>query len=198
MRQANKRYDMIYAILKRKNISLGEYALVGVREQDMENIRQWRNAQMDVLRQNKVLTQEDQRRYYAEVVVPSFTQPEPRITLVSFLKNGECIGYGGLTNIDWQTKRAEISFLLDPVRVGDENSYKKEFGIFLELIKEVAFKDMGLTELFTETYDIRPFHISELESHGFILKGRLRRRAVVNEKLVDSVLHRMLVSEYGE
>ena len=187
---------MTYAILKRQNISLGAYTLVSLRKQDMENIRQWRNAQMDVLRQDKVLSPEDQRRYYAEVVVPSFTQPEPHIVLVSFLKNGECIGYGGLTNIDWQTKRAEVSFLLDSSRVNDTVKYMEEFGIFLELIKELAFKDTGLDRLFTETYDIRPHHVSALEARGFVLTGRLRNRVSIKGRMVDSLLHECSKKDY--
>jgi hypothetical protein len=33
--------------------------------------------------------------------------------LFSFLKNGECIGYGGLVHINWIDQNAEISFMID-------------------------------------------------------------------------------------
>ena len=36
--------------------------------------------------------------------------------LVSILAEPDhFIGYGGLTNIDWGSRRAEVSFLVDPV-----------------------------------------------------------------------------------
>ena len=71
-------------------------------------IKDWRNDQIDVLRQKAVLTDEDQIGYYHNIVLPSMNERQPEIILFSFLLNAGCIGYGGLTNIDWSHKRAEI------------------------------------------------------------------------------------------
>lgn len=187
---------MTYTILKCSKISLGAYALVSLREQDMENIRQWRNAQMDILRQPTPLSPQEQQRYWRETVVPSFDERHPTAVLISFMYEDVCIGYGGLVHIDWPAKRAEVSFLLDPAHTIDEEIYKQEFGTFLELLKDLAFKDLGLNRLFTETFDVRPSHIAVLESCGFVREGCLRQHAMVNGKPVDSILHGILASEY--
>ena len=42
-----------------------------------------------------------------------FETDQPYQILFSFLKNNEFIGYGGLVHINWEEKKAEISFLLN-------------------------------------------------------------------------------------
>ena len=187
---------MTYSILKRPKISFGAYALMSIREQDMENIRQWRNAQLDILRQREPISLQQQQRYWSEVVAPSFDEQQPSMILVSFMHEDTCIGYGGLVHIDWPVKRAEVSFLLDPAHTADEEMYKREFGIFLELLKELAFKDLGFNRLFTETFDIRPFHVAVLEKHGFVQKDRLRKQVNIQGRMVDSLLHECFKKDY--
>ncbi len=106
-----------YKILKHDTFFDGEYSLTSIRKEDLYLIKQWRNNQMDVLRQNKVLTDEDQLHYFHHIVFPEFDKNNPKQILLSFLYESRCIGYGGLTNIDWESKRAEISFLLDDGRI---------------------------------------------------------------------------------
>ncbi|MUG72493.1 GNAT family N-acetyltransferase [Paenibacillus validus] len=180
---------MKYRCLKESFYRTGGYEAVTLRQQDMLSIKQWRNEQMSVLRQSKVLTDEDQQSYYQHVVRPSFEQEHPTIILFSFLLDGECIGYGGLTNNDWMCKRAEISFLLNTNRIMDKAGYRNDFTAFLALMKKVAFEDLHFNRLFTETYDIRPHHVMILEESGFQYEGRMRQHAVVDGKFVDSLLH---------
>jgi RimJ/RimL family protein N-acetyltransferase len=144
------------------------------------------------LRQNELLSDDDQKKYYAEVIKPSFFQLKPRIILFSFLLAGECIGYGGLTNIDWRSKRTEFSFLLDTKRADDQNLYAKEMSVFVSLIKIVAFEELKMNRLFAETFDIRNLHISVLEKNGFNYEGRMKQHVFINRKYVDSILHGML------
>lgn len=147
------------------------YKLVPIRHDDIFLIMQWRNEQIEVLRQNKILTPEDQEKYYQEVIKPSFTQEKPDLILFSFLYDNECIGYGGLTHIQWAEKRAEVSFLLATERAKNIELYKKEFAIFLSLLKEESLH--LLDELFTETYDIRPDHVGVLEEQGFLFEKKI-------------------------
>lgn len=172
------------------------YSVRPIQEQDMLFIKEWRNAQMNVLRQSKVLTDEDQLRYYQNVVVQSFTDSYTKIILMSFLQNGELIGYGGLTNIDWSAKRAEISFLLNPIRTLAPETYEADFLQFLDFMRAIAFQELSFNRLFTETYDIRPLHISILEKFGFRLEGRMKQHVHIQGKFVDSLLHGYL-KEYG-
>jgi len=171
-------------------------ALVRLRETDMLEIGRWRNDQMDVLRQNQLLTDEGQLRYYREVVEPSMRQAQPRIVLASYLLGGACIGYGGLTNIDWAAGRAEVSFLVATQRTRDLAAYRADFEAFLALLERLAFDGLSLRRLFTETYDLRPHHVASLEAAGFRLEGRLRRHQLVGDRLVDTLFHGKLREEY--
>lgn len=179
-------------LLKKDAYKNGGYSIVPLRSEDMLKIKDWRNQQIDVLRQKRKLSDADQERYYKDIVEPSFSQLKPNILLFSFLFRGECIGYGGLTNIDWQSMRAELSFLLDPVRADNKALYAKEMEIFISLIKEMAIKDLRINRIYTETFDIREHHISILEKNAFLFEGRMREHVRVNGKYVDSLIHGLL------
>lgn len=187
----------MYACLKNSLFQKKDYSIVSLRKEDIFKIKQWRNDQIDVLRQSRFLTDQDQLNYFENFVTPSFFEKNPKIILFSYLKENELIGYGGLTNNDWGNKRSEISFLLDTQRTGNDDIYGNDFFTFLDLMKEVAFSDMNFNRLFTETYDHRSFHISVLEKNGFRLEGRMKEHVFFNGKFVDSLIHGFLKSYYG-
>ena len=187
---------MKYLCLPFDSYSFEQYSLVTIREEDLLIIKDWRNKQIDVLRQKAPLTDEDQMVYYHQVIKPSFTQESPSLILFSYLLKNQCIGYGGLTNIDWEVPRAEISFLMNPERINDTSLYQKEFTVFLKLLKKAAFEDLGMNRLFTETYDIRPTHIATLELNGFKREGRMKNHVMAQGRLVDSLIHGCLKGCY--
>ncbi|AEA42230.1 GNAT family N-acetyltransferase [Fluviicola taffensis] len=182
--------------LNNTSYSLNGFQVTPMRESDIYLIKDWRNAQLDVLRQTKLISNEDQSNYYQSVVKSSFEKEQPSIMLFSFLHLGECIGYGGLTNIHWQDKRVELSFLVNPVHTRDPEIYERDFKHFIELMKEITFKELGFNRIFTETYDIREKHIRILESCGFILEGRMRSHVCINGIFVDSLIHGILNKDY--
>jgi RimJ/RimL family protein N-acetyltransferase len=188
---------MRYRCLRQQEWSIGRYNVTPLREEDIFLIRQWRNEQMVVLRQNRLLSESDQVNYYRETVAASFEAEQPKIILFSFLMDCRCIGYGGLTNIDWVSGRAEISFLVDTERSTDEAGYREEFSAFLSLMKEVAFTDVHFNRLFTETFDIRPGHIAILEENEFRQEGTMRQHVRIGERYVDSHIHGYL-KEYRD
>ena len=153
---------------------------------DIEAIRQWRNQQLDVLRQSKPITPEEQERYFATHVWPFVNEPHPPQVLVSCFDGGRHIGYGGLVHIAWEHKRAEVSFLLDPARA---ESYCADFAAFLRLIRNLAFGTLGLQRLFTETYAMRKEHMAVLEAEGFEREGVLHRHVLIDGRPVDSIIH---------
>ncbi|MBK8827806.1 MAG: GNAT family N-acetyltransferase, partial [Saprospiraceae bacterium] len=73
----------------------------------------WRNEQMYHLRQSKLLTVDDQERYFTNVVAHLFDKEQPDQILFSYIEGDVCIGYGGLVHINWIDKNAELSFIMD-------------------------------------------------------------------------------------
>jgi RimJ/RimL family protein N-acetyltransferase len=163
-----------------------------IHAEDMEAIRQWRNAQLDVLRQSQPITREEQERYFTTHVRKSMASAHPPQILVSCFEGDRHIGYGGLVHIAWEHKRAEVSFLLDPGRTADPALYRRDFSTFLRLIRELAFRKHGLARLFTETYAMRTAHIAILEESGFVREGVLRHHVWIGGRPVDSIIHGFL------
>ncbi len=186
----------MYNCLKLNSYNLGSYCIVALRESDIYKIKEWRNGQIDILRQAQPLTDADQQKYYNDVIAPSFKDPFPKQILFSFLKNDELIGYGGIVHIAWNDKRGEISFLLNANRTRDAAVYKNDFHFFLQLIKRVAFEDIKLNRIYTETFDIRPLHISVLEENGFAFEGRMKQHVFIYDQFFDSLIHGCLYEEY--
>jgi RimJ/RimL family protein N-acetyltransferase len=172
--------------------------LVPLRERDVESIRKWRNEQIDILRQNKPLTKDEQSKYYHQVIKKSFYEKKPKIILFSFLIKNNCIGYGGFVHIDWNSKKAELSIIFDTNRTKKQETYKKEFSIFLKIILNIGFKQILFNKIFTETFDIRPDTILILEKTGFVLENKLLSKNYINGSYADSLFHRMLISDYVE
>jgi len=172
------------------------YRFVPLRRSDIEPLRRFRNAQMDVLRQSGTISPEDQVRWFEETVVPAQRDPRPPMVLASMLDGeGRFIGYGGLTNVSWDARRGEVSFLVDPTRAAEPDVYGRDMSSFLAFLKELAFKRLGLNRLFAETYAFRHFHLGILEQAGFVEEGRLREHALVGKRLEDSVVHGLLAAE---
>ncbi len=153
---------------------------------------------MDILRQAAPITAPEQQRYFKEVVTPDFRAREPRQILLSLLFEESCIGYTGLTNIDWRAKRAEVSFLLDPARAANPDLYRQGFGTCLELLSRTAFELLGFHRLFAETFDLRPLHVAILEAHGYRLEGRMREHVRIAGTWVDSLIHGLLAPQSRE
>lgn len=178
-------------------LNKNKYSITSIRYSDLLPIKNWRNDQMNVLRQQKPLSDEDQFNYYNQVILPSMTMDEPKILLISYLLEDVCIGYGGLTNIDWMSRRAEISFLLNTERINNSEQYQHDFSAFLNLLKKLTFEVLDFNRLFTETYDIRPLHIATLEANGFCLEGRMKQHIMIDGKYYDSLIHGFLKEYYN-
>lgn len=170
-------------------------ALVPTRERDLPSYRRWRNAQSDFLRQDKPLSAADQARWFREAVLPSRFAEKPGLVMFSFLEDGACVGYAGLTHVSWPHRRAEVVFLVDAARLGDETRYRDDFAWCLKELKTLAFGKLGLERLVMENHDLRPFHIAALEAAGFKPEGRLRRHVFKSGRFVDTLIHGLLKSD---
>ncbi len=178
-----------YLFLINNKISFGKYSIIPLRKCDIQKIREWRNEQINVLRQQIPLTKETQLRYFIDTIEKSFYKNKPDLILFSFLHDGHCIGYGGLVHMNWNSKRGEISFISNTIRTKSKSIYQKDFSIFLKLLFKISFDDIGLNKLTTETFNIRPWTIEVLENQGFKREGKLKKHVSIDGKLYDSILH---------
>ena len=184
-----------YKVLAKNCFVLEDLTLRPITEYQMDSIRKWRNSQVPVLRQNSTISWRNQRAYFNKRVFPEMGRLKPAQILFAIERCGSFVGYGGLTKIDWVTGKAEISFLLNPSIKEGKDDYLNIFDIFLRLVTNVAFDDLVLSRLFTETFSSRVEHIAILKNNGFILEGRLRQHCVVDGVVLDSLMHGKLKQE---
>lgn len=187
-----------YRIMSRSSLQDGDVTLRTVVLEDIESIRQWRNSQLDVLRQAAPISPEAQERYFAEQIWPDKLLLQPKQVLLAIERKHELIGYGGLVQIAWHDRRAEVSFLLAPSIESSPLDRAIVFSSFLRLLQELAFKDLGLLRLWTETYAHRTAHLRTLEAAGFQREGCLRSHVMINSEPIDSLLHGLLADEWKE
>lgn len=184
-----------YRVWPRAARRLGDLTIRAVAPSDIEAIRQWRNAQMAVLRQSSEIGPEAQRAYFDTHVWPQKLSAHPRQILFAIERDERLIGYGGLVHIDWEAARAEVSFLLDETLEAQPALRAEVFTGFLQLMQSVAFDDLRINRLFTETYNTRARHIETLESTGFSLEGTLREHVIIDGRRVDSLIHSIIASD---
>ena len=185
-----------YQVMPKSLLVNGDLLIRPVRPNDIEPIRQWRNAQMDVLRQSTLITKEAQQLYFEQFIWPDKLQPEPKQILLAIEHRGQLIGYGGLVHIDWVYRRAEISFLMKPSYEDNKSVLRDIFFRYLALIQELAFDHLNLNRLSTETYENRVTHIEMLEASGHRLEGVLRDHVIVKGKLTNALVHAILGHEW--
>ena len=181
-----------YSCADLNGLACGRYRLRPIHWDDRLPIREWRNAQLDVLRQLAPLTVAEQDRYFETIVQPQLEQAEPAQVLVALLEDDRLIGYGALVHVSWANRRAEVSFMTEGSRQ-DEATFRTDLAAFLELIIEVARDRLNLHRLSTEAYAFRTVFIEVLESAGFQREGVLRDNVWIDGGFVDSVLHGRLL-----
>lgn len=146
---------------------------------------------MDILRQNVLLTDEDQIRWFAKLANDK-KQVLFAITEEVSTEKSDLVGYCGLTNLDFVNRRGEVSFVMKTEITHDEAEYEAYFLAVLEMLKKYAFEELKLHKLFTETYEFRKFHISILEKFGFKLDGRYKEHIFHEGKFIDSLIHSLI------
>lgn len=179
--------------------NFNERSFCSMRREYLEDIKNWRNAQMEVLRQWKPLTEHDQKKWFELISTDDkqiiFAILGPSLP-GSKEASGGLIGYCGITNLDTKNRRGEISFLVDPERVKDEKIYRDDFLSALYMLCRYAFESIDLNKLFTETYVFREYHIGILEEFGLKADSILRQHEFINGKFYDSVIHSILCDEW--
>ena len=185
-----------YSFLKFNNYSFENYTLLPLRYEDISKIKKWRNDQISILRQNKILTDADQENYYQELMKKSFFNPKPNEILFSFLLDGTCIGYGGMVYVDWDKKTAEISFITETKRANLNKIYQNDFTAFTTILFRISFSELLFNKLTTETYGIRTNTLRILDQLGFQLKKIDEKKILINNEMYDSFHHEYLKKFY--
>jgi RimJ/RimL family protein N-acetyltransferase len=184
-----------YIRMPQSEIRNGSMSLTAVQPEHIESIRQWRNEQMDVLRQAHPISPDEQATYFERMIWPDMDSSTPRQILVSIHLNSEFIGYGGIVHLSWTDMRGEVSFLIRTELMKDPATVDRLFSDYLTLIKQLAFRDLGLRRLSTETFAHRTDIIPLLERNGFVREGRMREHVLVNGVPTDSLIHGCLAHD---
>lgn len=183
-----------YRCLKKQQYSLGDYIIVPLRYEDRFDIMKWRNEQIYHLRQARPLTEDDQQRYFDNVVAKLFDNPKPDQILFSYLERGICIGYGGLVHINWIDRNGEISFIMDTQLEAEH--FAEHWSNYLTMLKDVAFDNLGLHKIYTYAFDLRPHLYTMLEANGFKQEATLKEHCYFNGEYKDVVLHSLWNDHY--
>ena len=176
-----------YKCLRQQVQHFGRFELVPIRYEDRFLIMKWRNEQIYHLRQAHPLTEENQQRYFDNVVAKLFDNPRPDQILFSYLENGICIGYGGLVHINWIDRNAEISFIMDTSL--ESEHFAEHWSNYLSMLHNVAFDDLSLHKIYTYAFDLRPHLYTTLEANGFTREAALKEHCLFNGEYKDVVIH---------
>jgi RimJ/RimL family protein N-acetyltransferase len=176
-----------YNVLNNQIFSSDLYSIVPIRYEDRMAILKWRNEQVYHLRQDKPLTESDQENYFNTVINKLFVQEKPNQLLFSYIKDGICVGYGGLVHINWIDKNAEISFVMDTKL--EKEYFSKHWKIFLKLIEQVAFIELNFHKVFTFAFDLRSHLYAPIEDSGFVKEATLKEHCFFNRTYKDVIIH---------
>lgn len=182
-----------YKILSKQVFTNEKYSIVPIRYEDRMDIMKWRNEQIYHLRQNKLLTIEDQDNYFNNKINRLFDKVLPNQILFSYLENNKCIGYGGLVHINWIDKNAEISFIMNTEL--ENEFFEYHWSVFLKLIEKVAFEELILHKISTYAIDLRPKLYQILENSGFYKDAILSKHCLFNSEYKDVVIHSKYIGQ---
>ena len=176
-----------YKNLNKQEFVNGDFKIVPIRDVDKFEIMKWRNEQIYHLRQKTKLTKIDQQNYFKNIIEELFDIINPNQILFSFLKNDECIGYGGLVHINWIDKNAEISFVMNTDL--ENNFFHKYWTVYLNLIEKVAFNELRLNKIFVYAFDLRPKLYEVLNNSFYNKEARLKKHHKFNKDYVDVLIY---------
>jgi hypothetical protein len=179
--------DRAYLVLNNQIFKNGSFKLVPIRDMDQLDIMKWRNEQLYHLRQNKPLTELDQKNYFSNIVAILFQQYKPLQILFSYLDGDKCIGYGGLVHLNWLDQNAEISFIMNTELEQDYFSF--HWSTYLKLIEEVAFKELNLHKIYVYAFDLRPHLYDVLAQNEYVKEAELKEHCYFKKKYKSVIIY---------
>lgn len=106
----------------------------------------------------------------------------------------DAIGYCGLTNIDWKSRRCEIF-----IRVSRKDKWGKGYGTdSIKLLLNFAFTDLNLNKIFLTAYEDNMEALTLYEALKFKKEGVLREHAFNQGIYKNMVIMGLIKSEWNE
>lgn len=166
-----------------------------IKREHLSKLKDRRNSQMNILRQDKLLTDADQEKWF-KLINNDNSQVIFIISELNCKNSNKLIGYCGIVNIDYENSKGEISFLVDSERINNLPLYREDFLSALYVLCCYGFENISLSTLYTETYLFRKHHIEILEEFGFKQGKILKERKLVDGIYWDSIIHSVLKDEW--
>ena len=120
-------------------------------------VREWRNERLETLRTSYRITEQMQEEFYDKI-----SRRDSPHRYYAIMDGGLFLGMGGLTNIQWENRTAEISLILK-----NENEHDRRR--VYELLFDEGFANMGLLTTTGEVYqcnDLEPMIKKIIEGFG--------------------------------
>jgi RimJ/RimL family protein N-acetyltransferase len=118
-----------------------------VTKQQAEQVRQWRNLDIDAYRTSFLLTQEMQEDFYYKIIC----NRDSKSRFWSVIENDCFIGMLGLIGISLENRSAEISIVIDPELRG--KGYGKKA---IDLLLKEGFERLNLDNIYGECFISSP------------------------------------------
>lgn len=115
---------------------------------DCEQVRLWRNEDISFLRTSRMLTQEEQEDFYADLVCAQHS----KCRYLGIHEGLDFVGMGGLVNISWENSHAEISIIIDPLKRRQKIGAKA-----VSMILAHGFGRLNLHNIYGECYACSPY-----------------------------------------
>ncbi len=117
--------------------------------QDVQLVREWRNADISFLRTPFMLTEQMQKDFYHNVI--SNWNSDCRFWAIKTSRPSDLVAFGGLTGIQWENRLAEISLIVNP----DERG--KNYGaLSVQGLLDTGFNELNLQNICGECYLCNP------------------------------------------
>lgn len=143
----------------------GEFKLTPIRYDHRKKIMKWRNEQIYHLRQEKKLTLKEQNNYFEKIVLSQFYEKTPAQILFSLYKNELFIGYGGFVHINWSSRSAELSFVMDTEL--EKEKFIFVWNSFIQTLEKFIFNFPIINKIFTYSFNLRPKLYEVLKKNNF-------------------------------
>jgi RimJ/RimL family protein N-acetyltransferase len=102
------------------------------------------------------------------------------------------VGYGAFSNIDWISRRAEISYF-----TSHEHKDKGYAEAAVKLILAYGFYTLGFQKINTDTFAFNQREVDFMKGLGFEESGRLVRHYFKRGRLQDSILLHLLSENFA-